>query len=193
LDVTDTKKNKESQTMWFTQARYSGWLTTDVSMRSIPVIEPLRRMELPLASIVYAIIGCFVLLLTPVFAWIIYGLFPNIPILAWMPVIFFPSMYLLLILGYRWAHKDTKKHDTSTFWLQFVHGLCVVLFATQALFVDRRILDVIFLFCGFLLITFYVSYLALCLAVWTRPPFAAFGAFAISVLSFILTLMRLEP
>ena len=29
-------------------------------------------MELPVASIVYAIIGCFVLLLTPVFAWMIY-------------------------------------------------------------------------------------------------------------------------
>jgi hypothetical protein len=149
-------------------------------------------MELPFASIVYAIIGCFVLLLTPVFAWIIYGLFPNVPILAWLPVIFLPCMYIGLIYAYRLAHKETKQHDTSTFWLQFVHGLCVAIFAAQAVFVDTKLLDVIFIFCSFLLVTFYVSYLSLCLAVWTRPPIASVGAFLIAVLSFVFTLMRLE-
>jgi hypothetical protein len=149
-------------------------------------------MELPLASIVYAIIGCFVLILTPFLAWIISGLFPNVPVLAWLPVIVLPCMYIGLIYAYRLAHIETKQHDTSTFWLQFVHGFCVVIFVAQAVFVDAKLVDVIFIFCSFLLVTFYVSYLSLCLAVWTRPPIASVGAFLIALLSFVFTLMRLE-
>lgn len=149
-------------------------------------------MDLPLASVVYAVIGCFVLMLTPVLAWIIHGLLPNAPLLAWGPVVLLPGMYVWLFFAYRRAHKDTKSHDTSTFRLHFIHGLSIAVFAAQAAFVDQRLLGAIFAFGSFLLITFYLNYFALCLAVWTRPALPAAGAFLIAVLSFVLTLMRLE-
>lgn len=150
-------------------------------------------MDLPLASIIYAVIGCFLLILTPVFAWMIHALFPKAPILAWVPVVILPATYVALFFAYRHAHRDTKVHDTSTFWLHFIHGLSIALFASQAALVDQRLPGLILAFGSFLLITFYLSYFALCLAVWTRPALTAAGAFLVAVLSFVLALIRLQP
>lgn len=149
-------------------------------------------MQLPMASIVFAVIGCFLLMLTPVVAWMIRALVPGIPALAWVPVFVLPSGYIGLFVAYGRAHRDTPRHETSTFWLQFVHGLCFLLFASLAVFADGRLLGTLAAFFAFLLVTFYLSYLGLCLAVRTMPPFAAIAAFLVAVLSFVLTLMRLE-
>lgn len=156
------------------------------------MFESLRQTEIPLAALYFGLVGIFVILFMVLLPFALSVLIPNNWVVPCIPVPVLLAGYVGLFVAYGKAHRNTAHHNTSTFWIQFFHGVVPATFAVLALLPRNEIdLAMVVSTCSVILFWYYLNFLALCLSVWTKPPLAVVVPFSLYVVMIVFFVVYL--